>query len=79
MNKKKAQEIIDEKEPERISCFSDLDNSIKICYKILQDVLPLLEEKKRTPGQKYLDSIWAIMGKWINFENWFCFEKKPKI
>lgn len=76
---KEVYKIIQEREPDRISCFSDLDNSIRAAFKILQDVLPQLREKKRESSQKGMELVWVTMAKWINFTNWFSFEKKPRI
>jgi len=35
MKTKDVYKSISEREPSRVSCFSDLDNSIRGCYKIL--------------------------------------------
>ena len=35
-----------------MSSFSDLDNSIRAAYKILQDVLPQLKTNKKDPSHK---------------------------
>ncbi len=62
-----------------MSSFSDLDNSIRAAYKILQDVLPQLKSNKKDPSQKAMELIWVMMSRWINFETWFSYEKKPRV
>lgn len=44
MQNKEAYKYITEKEPQRNSPFSDLDNSIRAGYKILLDIKDQLEE-----------------------------------
>ena len=46
MSEKEVYSIIKEREPERVCSFSDLDNSIRAGFKILQEVLPQLKSKK---------------------------------
>jgi len=57
---------------DRVSCFSDLDNSIRACYKILLDIKKQLKE-----GDD--NKIWACMSKWINFERHFTYEREPRV
>lgn len=38
MKTKDVYKLIKEREPSRVSCFSDLDNSIRACYKILLEI-----------------------------------------
>lgn len=73
MSEKEVYSLIKEKEPERVSSFSDLDNSIRAGFKILQDVLPQLKGGKKDPSQKALELVWVMMSRWINFERWFSY------
>lgn len=82
---------IKEKEPKRVSPFSDLDNSIKATYRLLKEVLPRLQNESdlmSSTGSSVNTSasssdghnmVWLMMAKWINFEFWFSFEKRPRI
>ena len=56
------------REPERASCFSDLEKSIRAAYKILSDV-------KEAPKKD--NKVWMALAYWLNFEAWFSFEKDP--
>ena len=73
MSEKEVYSLIKEKEPERVNSFSDLDNSIRAGFKILQDVLPQLRSGKKDPSQKALELVWVMMSRWINFERWFAY------
>jgi len=75
MQSKEAYKSIIEKEPKRVSAFSDLDNSIRAGYKILLDVKGQLEESSSKKEHK----IWIALSRWINFEKWFSFEKEPRV
>ena len=76
MSEKEVYSIIKEREPERVCSFSDLDNSVRAGFKILQEVLPQLKSKKESSE---MDLVWVMMSRWINFENWFSYERKPRI
>ena len=76
MTQKKVYTLIQQKEPDRISCFSDLDNSIRAGYKILLEILPQIKQAKQCSE---MQKVWIMMSKWINFERWFFYEKNPKI
>lgn len=71
MQSKDIFKLISDKEPKRICAFSDLDNSIRAGYKILLDVKDQLEEGNSKKESK----IWIVLSKWINFQQWFSFEK----
>lgn len=58
----------------RQSCFADLDQSIKATYKILQEVIPQFE--KNSGNVEY---VWLVMARWLNFETWFSYERKPRV
>jgi hypothetical protein len=75
MQSKEAYKEILEREPNRASAFSDLDNSIRAAYKILLDVRGKLEEG----GTKKEHKIWIGLARWINFEKWFSYEKEPRV
>jgi hypothetical protein len=62
-NKEETFAIISEKEPNRFSPFSDLDNSIRAAYKILLDIKGKLEEGSSKKEYK----IWIALSRWINF------------
>lgn len=36
---------------------------------------------EKTSGQNGagLDFVWLVMARWLNFETWFSYEKKPRI
>ena len=75
MQIKEAYKEILEREPNRASAFSDLDNSIRAAYKILLDVRGKLEEG----GTRKEHKIWIGLARWINFEKWFSYEKEPRV
>ena len=75
MQNKEAYKCIAEREPNRSSPFSDLDNSIRAGYKILLEIRDQLEEG---PSKKEY-KIWLALSRWINFEKWFSYEKEPRV
>lgn len=46
------------REPERASCFSDLEKSIRAAYKILTDV-------REAPKKD--NKVWMALAYWLNF------------
>lgn len=74
MQSKEAYKDIIEREPNRTSAYSDLDNSIRAAYKILLDVRTQLEE---TPKKEH--KIWIGLARWINFEKWYAYEREPRV
>lgn len=72
MKTKDVYKLISEREPNRVSCFSDLDNSIRACYKILLEIRKQLKD-----GED--NKVWACMSKWINFERNFSYELEPRV
>lgn len=61
-------------EPKRVSAFIDLDKSIRTAYKILRWVRT---ELKDSIGKE--SRVWVMLARWINFEQWFSFEKEPNL
>lgn len=75
MQSKDAFEDIQQREPNRTSAFSDLDNSIRAAYKILLELKSQFEEGPSKPQNK----IWIALARWINFEKWFGYEREPRV
>ena len=75
MQSKDAYKDIVDREPNRASAFSDLDNSIRAAYKILLDVRAQLEDG----GVKKEHKIWIGLSRWVNFEKWFAYEREPRV
>lgn len=66
--------FISPNEPKRVSSFIDLDKSIRTGYQILSWV------KKELKGHPLQDNrAWVLIARWINFEDWFSFEKEPNL
>ena len=71
MQTKEAYKSIIERQPNRTSAFSDLDNSIRAGYKILLDIKNQLEEGSSKKEFK----IWIVLSRWVNFQKWFSYER----
>jgi hypothetical protein len=59
----------------RVSSFADLDQSIRATQKILSEVIPKFK-KAENPAIEY---VWLVMARWLNFEVWFSYERKPRV
>jgi hypothetical protein len=70
MEAKDSYSEIATRETKRGGCFSDLEKSIRACYKILSEV-------KGNP--KANSNVWIALSYWINFDTWFAYEKDPKL
>lgn len=54
----------------------DLDIAIRATYKILLEALPKLKKNSESNSIEY---VWLIMARWLNFECWYSYERKPRI
>lgn len=99
MASKECYKTIESRELKRVSCFADLDNSIRAAQKILAEIHTKLESEiaesvdiSRSTGSlptdismssngstRGMELIWLMMARWINFEFWFSYEKRPRI
>jgi hypothetical protein len=51
--------------------FADLENSIRCAYRILSELVTVLEPKH--------PKVFAVMARWVNFERYFDIERKPNL
>jgi hypothetical protein len=70
MEGKESYAEIAARETKRGGCFSDLEKSIRACYKILTEVKDLLPTHPNGNNK-----VWTALSHWINFETWLAFER----
>jgi hypothetical protein len=66
-----ANKTIKEKESGLLMPFADLENSIRCAYRILSELVTVLEPKH--------PKVFAVMARWVNFERYFDIERKPNL